>query len=385
MLNKLKRIDWMLVAILVVFAVISPFIVYSSTIGTKFEPANFEIKTIVFYIIGFVVMLAVTLFDYRLLLKGWYIWMGITILLLIGLFFFGSERQGATGWYELPGGQTFQPAELAKLTLIIAIAQLLGKREGEPLEFVKDLVPIAFVMIIPFGLIVVQPDLGNAMILVVIFIGMLWIGGMKYRHMFVGTAIVGAFIAIIVVLFTQFGPQVESFFKNTLGQNHWYERINTFVDPESATKDESHQSRYALIAIGSGGLSGDGYLQGELKSRHFIPYTYTDAVFVVIGEEFGFQGGALLLLLYFFLIYRMILIAFQCYDLRGSYIIIGIVSMLVFQIFQNVGMMIGLMPITGITLPFISYGGTSLVLNMISMGLVLSVKIHQEKYQLDPD
>ncbi|WP_028595252.1 FtsW/RodA/SpoVE family cell cycle protein [Paenibacillus assamensis] len=382
MLNKLKRIDWMIVAILGVFAVISPFIVYSSTVGTKFEPANFEIKTIVFYAIGFVVMFAVTLFDYRLLLKGWIIWMVITVLLLIGLYFFADVTMGAKGWYKF-GGLSFQPAELAKIVLILSLAQLLGKREGEPLGFVKDLLPIACVMVIPFGLIVAQPDLGNAMILIVIFIGMLWIGGMKYRHMFVGTAIVGALIAIVVVLFTQFGPQVESFFKDTLGQNHWYERINTFINPESASKDESHQSRYALIAIGSGGLTGDGYLQGELKSRNFIPLTYSDAIFVVIGEEFGFQGGALLLLLYFFLIYRMILIAFQCYDLRGSYIIIGIVSMFVFQIFQNIGMMIGLMPITGITLPFISYGGTSLILNMVCIGLVLSVRIHQEKYQLD--
>jgi len=138
-----------------------------------------------------------------------------------------------------------------------------------------------------------------------------------------------------------------------------------------------------MIAIGSGGLAGDGYLQGESKNRKFIPYTYSDSIFVVIGEEFGFQGAALLLLLYFLFIYRMILIAYQCYDRRGSFIIIGIATMMVFQIFQNIGMMIGIMPITGITLPFISYGGTSLLLNMLSIGLVFSIKAHQEKNQLD--
>ncbi len=375
----------MIVAILVVFAVISPFIVYSASIDApRVSGEDLGFKTVVFFVLGFIVMFAVTLLDYRLLLRTWVVSFGITVLLLIGIYFFGVEKNGAKGWYQL-GSQTFQPAELAKIALIIALAQLLGKREGEPLGFIKDLLPIGLVMLIPFGLVVAQPDLGNALIFIVIFIGMLWIGGMKYRHMLIGTAIVGTLAAVVIVLFTQFNPQVKTFFVDTLSQKHWYDRINTFINPEEATPDESHQSKYALIAIGSGGLSGDGYLQGELKSRNFIPYTYSDAVFVVIGEEFGFQGGALLLLLYFFLIYRMILIAFQCYDLRGSYIIIGIVSMFVFQIFQNVGMMIGLMPITGITLPFISYGGTSLILNMISMGVVLSVRIHQEKYQLDPD
>ncbi len=124
-------------------------------------------------------------------------------------------------------------------------------------------------------------------------------------------------------------------------------------------------------------------MKGQSKTRGMIPYPYSDSIFVVIGEEFGFQGAAVLLLLYFLLIYRMIIIAFQCYDRRGSYIIIGIVSMYVFQIFQNIGMMIGLMPITGITLPFISYGGTSLILNMMCVGIVFSIKAHQEKYEME--
>lgn len=120
-----------------------------------------------------------------------------------------------------------------------------------------------------------------------------------------------------------------------------------------------------------------------MKNGGFIPYTYSDSIFVVIGEEFGFQGSALLLLLYFMLIYRMIIVAFSCKDRRASYIIIGIVSMYVFQIFQNIGMMIGIMPITGITLPFISYGGTSLMINMFSIGIVFSIRAHQHQYELE--
>jgi len=120
-----------------------------------------------------------------------------------------------------------------------------------------------------------------------------------------------------------------------------------------------------------------------MKNGGFVPYAYSDSIFVVIGEEFGFQGAAILLLLYFLLIYRMIVISYRCYDIRASYIIIGIVSMYVFQVFQNIGMMIGLMPITGITLPFISYGGTSLILNMLSIGLVFSINAHQQLYELE--
>jgi rod shape determining protein RodA len=182
-------------------------------------------------------------------------------------------------------------------------------------------------------------------------------------------------------LFNAFNTEIKDFLAEHK-KIHWYERINTFVNPEEASADSKHQSMYAQIAVGSGGLSGDGYMNGKLKNGGYIPYTYSDSIFVVIGEEFGFQGAALLLLLYFLLIYRMIIIAFKCYDRRASFIVIGIVSMFVFQVFQNIGMMIGLMPITGITLPFVSYGGTSLLLNMLSIGLVFSIKAHQEVYEL---
>lgn len=383
MLNKLKRIDWIIVGILLTFSVSSPLIILSATHEDPTLNSATK-KTIIFFVVGFIIMFAVALLDYRLLLKNWHISMGITILLLVGLFFLGVNKNGAVAWYKLPGGQSLQPAELAKVTLICALAQLLGRRNGNPLKFTKDLLPLGMVTFLPFGLVVIQPDLGNAIIYIVILIGMLWIGAVKYRHVLMALVCVAAILALIFVSFITFKTQTEDFFVNKIKKKHWYERIDTFISPDQATNDAKYQSGNAMIAIGSGGLSGDGYMRGELKQRNFIPYMYTDAIFVVIGEEFGFQGAALLLLLYFLMIYRMILIAFQCYDLRGSYIIIGIISMFVFQIFEHIGMMIGLMPITGITLPFISYGGTSLILNMICMGLVMSIHIYQEKYQLEP-
>lgn len=381
MLNKLKRIDWIIVGILLCFSVISPMLVHSATYGDS-QFNGVVPKTIIFFAAGFVVLLLISIFDYRLILKWWMIPFGITTAMLIAIPFVGATKNGAQGWFSL-GEFSFQPAEVAKITLIFALAQLIGRRDGDPLTFTRDLIPVGLITLIPFALVISQPDLGNAIIYLFILVGMLWIGGMKYRHMLLSGAIIAGCIALVFTMFTVFNDQTKAFFEDTIKQPHWYERINTFINPEEASSDATHQSRYAMIAIGSGGLTGDGYMQGELKRRSFIPYTYSDAIFVVIGEEFGFQGGSILLLMYFLLIYRMILIAFQCYDKRGAFVIIGIVSMFVYQIFQNIGMWIGLMPVTGINLPFISYGGTSLLLNFICIGIVMSIKIYQEKYQLD--
>ncbi|AJY76064.1 FtsW/RodA/SpoVE family cell cycle protein [Paenibacillus beijingensis] len=381
MINKLKKMDAGIVIILVLFMIISTLLVRSATYGNSEFP-NYDVKTLIFYGIGFIVVLLITLLDYRLFLKGWLYLYVICIVLLILVYFFGADINGARSWFKLPGGFQFQPAEMAKFVLIIGIAYLMGRKGGDKLSFTTDLLPIAAFSFLPFALVMIQPDLGNAIIFLVIVLGMLWIGNVKYSHVLIGLAAVIGGLVLFVTLFTTFNGEIKQYLDDH-EKGHWYKRINTFIDPNSASDDDKHQSQNAKIAIGSGGLTGDGYMKGDSKNRRFIPYPYSDSIFVVIGEEFGFQGSAVLLLLYFLLIYRMIIIAFQCYDLRASFIVIGIVSMYVFQVFQNVGMMIGLMPITGITLPFISYGGTSLLLNMLSIGIVFSIRAHQEKYQLD--
>lgn len=359
---------------------ISFFVIKSATFSDpKF--AGSHLKMLNFYIIGFVIMLGISLVDYRLLLKFWFYFYGLGIGLLVAVFFLGAKINGAVGWFKL-GALSFQPAEFMKLSIIIMVAYLMGRRGGDPLGFRRDVLPIGVLTFIPFLLVVIQPDLGNAIIYVVILIGMLWIGNVRYTHVLIGLTAVLAGVLLFVFLFNTFNQEIKVFMEEQ-NKSHWYQRINTFMHPETATEDEKHQAKNAMIAIGSGGLSGEGYMQSESVQKKFIPYPYSDSIFVVIGEEFGFQGASILLLLYFLLIYRMILIAFQCYDRRGAYIIIGVVSMFVFQIFENIGMMIGIMPITGITLPFISYGGTSLLLNMMSVGIVLSIKVYQEKYELE--
>jgi Bacterial cell division membrane protein len=380
LLNRLKKMDWMMLAILLMFMGISTIAVRSATYN---NPAyvNHDIKTLIFYGIGFGVVILSTLIDYRLILKIWYVWYAIGIIMLMLIFVLVEPKNGARSWFEF-GEVSFQPAEIMKLFLIIAIAAIMGRRQGDPLRMRTDVMAVAIVAFVPFVLVMLQPDLGNAMIYIFIVLGMLWIGNVRYSYVMMGLAAVVGGLLLFVTLFNSYNAEIESYL-NDRKLGHWYERINTYIHPEEASADARRQSEYAMIAIGSGGLAGDGYLQGDSKNRKFIPYTYSDSIFVVIGEEFGFQGAALLLLLYFLFIYRMILIAYQCYDRRGSFIIIGIATMMVFQIFQNIGMMLGVMPITGITLPFISYGGTSLLLNMLSIGLIFSIKAHQEKYQMD--
>ncbi len=379
MLHKLKKIDVPIVVILLAFMVISTMLVYSATLNSKvlsFEPK----KLLVIYIVSLLAFLVTTLIDYRILTKVSFYLYGFGVFLLIAVLLFGEKIGGARGWFTLPlVDLDFQPVELFKIILIITLAFYLSKRKGEPLELLRDVVPVGLITFIPVALVVVQPDYGNAMILIVILCGMYWIGNMRLSYLLIGLVIVLGAAYLFLYLFQHYQPDIRQFFIQKEWSTHWMDRINTFINPETASKDDKWQVDNAIRAIGSGSLIGEGYLNGSSVHSNRIPVVYSDAIFVVVGEEFGFVGASVLLLLYFVLIYRMILISIYCNHLVGTYIIIGIVSMLVFQIFENISMWIGIMPVTGITLPFISYGGTSLLINMIAMGLVMSIRLHDDK------
>lgn len=371
-----------MVGILAVFMVFSALLVRSAIAPYENQFHAYDLKTLMFYLAGFVVVFGMALVDYRTLLKySWYIY-GAGCVMLVLVYLFAPEINGARSWFKLPGGLQFQPAELVKVILILTTGYMLGKRNGKTLRFRNDVIPVTAVTLLPFLLVLIQPDLGNAIIFLVVLVAMLWIGNTKYSHVLIGLTVVVAALIAFVTIFNTYNSQIQDYLKEH-NKLHWYQRINTFINPDQASSDEKHQSNYAQIAIGSGGLLGDGYMKGELKNKKFVPYPYSDSIFVVVGEEFGFMGAAVLLLIYFLFIYRMILIALNCIDKRGAYMIVGIVAMFLFQIFENIGMMIGLMPITGITLPFISYGGTSLLINMLCIGLVFSIKLHQEKYKVE--
>jgi len=378
---KLRKVDWLMVGILALFMLFSTLLVRSAIAPYETEFQGYDVKTILFYLLGFVVVFGMALVDYRTLLRySWYVYAAGCVLLVM-VYLFAPEINGARSWFRI-GGLQFQPAELVKVILILTTGYLLGKKMGQPLQFRRDIIPITLVTLLPFVLVLIQPDLGNAIIYLVVLVGMLWIGNARYSHVLIALTAAVAALILFVTLFNAYNTQIQDYLEKHQ-KLHWYQRINTFINPDQASSDDRHQSNYAKIAIGSGGLLGDGYMKGDLKNKKFVPYPYSDSIFVVVGEEFGFIGASVLLLLYFLFIYRMILIALHCIDKRGAYIIVGIVAMFLFQIFENVGMMIGLMPITGITLPFISYGGTSLLINMLCIGLVFSIKLHQEKYKVE--
>ncbi|MGN7762116.1 FtsW/RodA/SpoVE family cell cycle protein [Paenibacillus sp. 22594] len=380
MLQRFKKIDGVIVVVLLMLMVISILSIYSVTHGR--DDDGLHIQMLKWYGLGFFVFFGLSLFDYRLLVKyAHYIYMlGIVILVVVS--FFGKVKYGARGWLEV-GGLSVQPAELFKLILILALAALLVRKNKNELQFWRDVVPLSLIALLPFVIVISQNDLGNALSYMVILLGLLWIGRIKWSHALIGLIVGGVAVGGFIYSYINYHEQMTHFLSETIGRKHFVARFDPWLVPELASSDDSYQTRNAKIAIASGGLSGEGYMKGGSVQSGKIPVLYTDAIFAQIAEEFGFVGAALLLLLFFILIHRMILIALECSDRAGPFLIIGIVAMLLYQILENIGAYIGLMPLTGITLPFISYGGTSVLINMASMGIAMSVLLYGQDVEED--
>ncbi|RXZ80789.1 rod shape-determining protein RodA [Paenibacillaceae bacterium] len=376
LIQKIKNIDIPIFLILIGLVGFGTIAIYSATVGTKYE--GMHITNLILFAVFCIPMLFVALFDYRIL-AGKFAWLlyGVGIVLLLLVMLTGEDINGSVRWLSI-GGAQIQPSELAKLSTILLIGHLLHKREGENLRIVQDIVPMGILFSVPVLFILKQPDLGTSLVFVGILVGMIWIGNIRFLHMLIFIAVIA--VAVGTVIWLYYGDYE---LLSRIVKPHQLSRIQVFLDPAS-DPDKSWHVNNAIIAISSGELSGEGFLQGSYIKSGYIPYAYSDSIFVVIGEDFGFVGSALLLFLYFLLIYRMILIAMDSKSLTGSYLVIGIVSMLVIQVFENIGMHIGLLPLTGIALPFISYGGSSMLTHMLAIGLVLSVKIHRYNDGTEP-
>jgi len=366
-INQLKKVDYFIIFIMICLIAIGTIAIHGATTGTKLD--GLEHNHLLLFGVFCAPMLILAIFDYRLLTgKISYVLYGIGIILLAYVQFKGENVNGATRWISI-GSFQIQPSELAKIFTVLLIAHLLNKRAGEKLRFFKDMVPIFILFMIPTLFIMKQPDLGTALVFVGILLGMVWMGNIRMLYMLLGLGVIVLAIGTIIWLFTSNNELLSKFI-----EPHQMARIQTFIDPTS-DPDKSWHVQNAISAIGAGGL--DGYT-GYYTREGFIPYAYSDSIYVVIGENYGFIGSSVLLMLYFILIYRMVIIVMESKDLGGSYLVVGIISMLVFQVFVNIGMHIGILPLTGISLPFVSYGGSSLLTNMIAIGLALSVKIHQD-------
>ncbi|WP_239618408.1 FtsW/RodA/SpoVE family cell cycle protein [Cohnella mopanensis] len=363
-INKLDKLTLFFCACLITIGTVA---IYEATSGTKLD--GLYKNNLMLFGWFCVPMLLLAFFDYRFLVgKLSYLLYGIGIISLVLVKLKGESLNGSSRWMSI-GSFQFQPSELAKLFTILLVAHLLQKRAGEKLRLFKDVLPITVIVLVPFFLILKQPDLGTALVFVGILLGMLWMGNIRALYMLLLVGVVGVLVGLILWLY-----QANYELLTRFVHPHQLARIQTFLDPTS-DPDKSWHVLNAINAVGAGGLSGGS---GYFSEHGFIPYVYSDSIYVIIGERYGFMGSAVLLMLYFLMIYRMIITIIESKRHAGRYVVVGVISMLVFQIFVNIGMHIGLLPLTGISLPFISYGGSSLLINMVAIGLVLSVKIHND-------
>ena len=357
-----KRFDFLLVITVFLLAIYGFIIIHSATSSLTGGSSRFITRQVLAFVVGLAAMIVLVFMDYEVYGKLYlpiYVICNVMLILVLAIGF-GEEQWGARRWLAI-GPIVFQPSEIVKFGLIISVSKFIDLHK-ESINHPFTLIKILVFSSVPIGLIVIQPDFGTAMVFV-FFIGiMLYVAGLKMRYFMF-------FFAIALIMI----PVLATTLKD-----YQLDRIRVFLDPTLDPQGAGYQVLQSKLAIGSGMLSGRGLFLGVQNQYGFLPAKETDFIFAVIGEELGFFGGLTLIVLYILLMYRLIRIAKHAHDLFGSMIVIGISSMLFFHIFINIGMTMGLMPVTGLPLPFISYGGTFMVLNMISIGLVLSVCVKKE-------
>ncbi|ATW25490.1 rod shape-determining protein RodA [Candidatus Formimonas warabiya] len=377
----LKNIDWIFLGLLVTIMLISLTVLKSASANVFQDQYYFVKKQLLWIFVGFCVMVFVAVFDYSFFKRiGNYLYI-FNLILLVSVFIMGYEAKGAQRWISL-GFFDLQPSEFAKIAIIVSFACLLAKRQGY-LERFQDIIPCLLFIGIPMGLILKQPDLGTSLVFLAIMFGMLWVGGANPKIILIMVAGIFLVAALIfgVLFFATDGfqkPPEELPIPLPL-KSYQLMRLIIFVNPNMDPLGAGYHVIQSQVAIGSGGFWGKGYRQGSQVQGNFLPEHHTDFIFSTVGEELGFVGSCLILLIYFFLLWRMILIAKDARDTFGTLIVVGVASMLAFQILVNVGMTIGIMPVTGIPLPFLTYGGSGMLTNMISMGLVLSVNLRKQQ------
>ena len=318
---------------------------------------------IIWLIIGLAVVYLILIFDYNTLghYSEFLYWLGILLLLYNDVT--SKAVKGASSWIRI-GSISIEPGELIKFTLILILAKKLNDMEGN-INNLKNFIIVSIYAAIPMFLIIIQPNLGLTIVCFFITLGIYYISGLKPK------IIIAGFLSAI--------PLSMIIWSSNILKTYQKQRILVFLNPDAYQQDAGFQLTQSIVSIGSGGLFGTGFLKNVRSSGGFIPEIHTDFIFTVVGEQWGFLGSLFLIALYCLLIYRMIKLAKESSDILGQLICIGTASSFLFSIFQNIGMTIGLMPVAGITLPFMSYGGSSILANFMSIGLVLNVSMRKNK------
>jgi rod shape determining protein RodA len=354
-----RHVDLALLVVTGVIAAIGLVLVYSAT--RRFDGGTGVVARQAFFVVvGVAAMAVISLVDYRRIADWWPMIYAGGIVLLVGVLTpLGSTVNGTRGWYQF-GPLVLQPAELGKLATIIAVAAFLGSVDEVDLRRLAGALGLIGA---PMLLTMLQPDLGSALVFIVAGLGMLVVAGVKMRHLAV-LLLLGV-VAVFAILSS-----------DTLDQ-YQKDRLLSFANPDSVSEAAVYNVRQAQTAISSGGLTGFGFGNGPSTRLGYVPAQQTDFIFTVAGEEFGFVGAGTLVLLFGIMIWRIWRIAQMAADPMGMLLCVGVLSMLLFHIFENIGMNLGIMPITGIPLPLVSQGGSSVLASFVALGLVQSVHMHR--------
>ncbi len=350
------KIDYVLIFLVLILVIYGLILIYSAS-GQDLSPDGEFRRQLSYLALGLLMLIICTAVNYEIF-AGFELYTYVfTLIILVAVIFVGQEALGAQRWIRI-GFFSFQPSEFAKIFVIISMAVRLSKDDALKLD---NLAGTFIYLGLPMVLVMMQPDLGTALVLVAVLFTMLFVRGFNPLYI-LGLVVAGAGVSPFLL------------------KEYQKQRLSVFLDPYSDPTGAGWNVIQSIVGIGSGKLWGRGLFSGTLTQLQFVPEHSTDFIFAVLGEELGFVGGASLILLYFFLLWKTIHIARQSRDLTGSLIATGISAMFLFHIFINLGMAMGIMPATGIPLPFVSYGGSSLVASLMACGLLLNISLRREQF-----
>ncbi|MCS7201929.1 MAG: rod shape-determining protein RodA [Dictyoglomus sp.] len=356
-----------IILLVFILIVIGLFSIYSATIsrllGKNLSPFLFVERQLIAFIIGLILFFLILSFPYRALERSWFFIYLINLILLIGVFFFGRETLGAQRWYSI-FGFSFQPSELSKLFIILSLSGYFCETKKKKGELgITEFFFASLLLFLTALAIFLQPDLGTAIIIALTGLFLVFISGIPKRYII---KTIMAFILLIPFFWFILKPYQQ-------------QRIITFLNPYKDPLGSGYQVLQGLIAIGSGRVLGKGWLGGQQTHLNLIPEQHTDFIFTVIGEEFGFIGGVILLLIYYLLFYYLWKIYININENFGKMIVGGILFSWLIQTFINIGMVLGLLPVVGVPLPFVSFARSSLITNLMMLGFLVNISIRSDR------
>jgi rod shape determining protein RodA len=353
------HIDWALVIALIALCALGVVMIYSTTADPTRATSRLYITQLYAIVLGFGALLVMLTLDYRTFTDKSHLIYIALLALLIYVMFFGTVQMGARRWIGLRGFN-LQPSEFAKVGVALVLAKFFGENRGTPAW--TDLAIGGVLTLIPFALIAKEPDLGTAVTLLPVFLAIAYLAGMQMRILGI------LFLCVLLAAPIAWKFALKDYQKS---------RVTTFLDPSQDAKGAGYQQIQARITVGSGGLTGKGFKQGTQGQLRFLPVAHNDFIFSVLAEEQGFAGVLVALGLYLFVILRTLDAARLAKDRLGSYLVLGVLASFTFQVVYNITMSAGLAPVKGLTLPLMSYGGSSMIATLAGFGLVLNVRMRR--------